>query len=211
MYRVTNAVGFPGEELLFIPFRVGLVPNRKSHLYQMSLIYNPRKTSVDEFSLGRLWLVQDLYAAGSRARKSFHRSSGRLHATPRQIYVLLIVVFLPPCRRAPLLRQHNSPQFRGRYGENLSTPGRSITREGHLDVQIWTNYVYIRRNFVLTHVYIHIYIYIYIYMYTPGNASAPVASVRIPVSVRKKDARDSKTSRVTGWKWKYGSSCVAGA
>lgn len=143
VYRVTNAVGIPGEELLFIPFRVGWVPT------EITFISNVVNLQSSQNIRGRIFAGRaGRIAAGPRSRKSFHRSSDWLHATPRQIYVLLIAVFLPPCRRATLLGQYNHHDVRGRYGKLIDAWGRSITREGHLDYEP-------RRNFVST--YIHVY------------------------------------------------------
>ena len=139
VYRVTNAVGIPGEELLFIPFRVGWVPT------EITFISNVVNLQSSQNIRGRIFAGRagKDRGRGPRSRKSFHRSSDWLHATPRQIYALLIAVFLPPCRRATLPGQHNNTAMSAVGMGKLidARSGRSITREGHLDYEP-------RRNFV---------------------------------------------------------------
>lgn len=120
VYRVTNAVGIPGEELLFIPFRVGWVPT------EITFISNVVNLQSSQNIRGRIFAGRagKDRGRGPRSRKSFHGSSDWLHATPRQIYALLIAVFLP--RVVARLFQDNiiTPRCPRSVWENLSTRGR---------------------------------------------------------------------------------------
>lgn len=100
MYRVTNAAGIPGEELLFIPFRVGPVPTEITFISNVVNLQSPQNIRGRVFAGGAAHCV--CYAAEAVNRLADRDPAG-LHATShRKIYALLIAVFLPRRVVAPL-------------------------------------------------------------------------------------------------------------